>query len=298
MGQPPCRPAAVLFFATVLCQFLLGCDAKPSPSSATTKPTGNIRIASLSPAATDLLIAMGAGDHLQAVSNFDPVEVNGRTLPRVGDYQTTDWETLSSLHLQAMVIQMDPGRLPPAFASKAQSLGMQLIDVRLNTIADIIAESTQLSDAVGELSKGRNLAKQISGRMDSVRHRCATLPKVRTLLTLNSESYELVGVGEFLNEALTAAGGTNVAESLGGTYPTADREMLAKLQPDVVIVLQPNAKPEALQQAKDFWSGLVNDAHRMPRVYLLSQSYVQLPASHVADIAESIANCLHGNAQP
>jgi ABC-type Fe3+-hydroxamate transport system substrate-binding protein len=277
---------------------LLGCDAKTSPSAGTTKPTGNIRIASLSPAATDLLIAMGAGDHLQAVSNFDPVEVNGRTLPRVGDYQTTDWETLSSLHLQAMVIQMDPGRLPPAFASKAQSLGIQLIDVRLNTIADIIAEAQQLSGAVGEPAKGRNLAKQISDRMESVRHRCAALPKVRTLLTLNPESDELVGVGEFLNEALIAAGGTNVAESLGGTYPTADREMLAKLQPNVVIVLQPNAKPESLQQAKDTWNGLVNDPHRIPRIYLLNQPYIQLPASHVGDIAESMANCLHGNAQP
>jgi len=63
-------------------------------------------------------------------------------------------------------------------------------------------------------------------------------------------------------------------------------------------VLLPNAKPEALQQAKDFWSGLVNDPHRMPRVYLLSESYVQLPGSHVGDIAQTMADCLHGNAQP
>jgi ABC-type Fe3+-hydroxamate transport system substrate-binding protein len=155
-----------------------------------------------------------------------------------------------------------------------------------------------LGDAVGESSKGQNLAKQISDHMESVRHRCAALPRIRTLLTLNPESDELVGVGEFLNEALVAAGGTNVAESLGGTYPTADREMLAKLQPDVVIVLQPNAKPEALQQAKDFWSGLVNDRHRMPRIYLLSEPYIQLPGSHVGDIAEAMADCLHGTAQP
>ena len=142
----------VLLLPAILALALTGCDSKTSPA-ATTQST-SIRIASLSPAATDLLIAMGAADHLQAVSNFDAAEINGRTLPRVGDYQTTDWETLASLHLQAMIIQMDPGRLSPAFADNAKAMGIKLIDVRLNTIADILSESQSLATAVGEPAKG------------------------------------------------------------------------------------------------------------------------------------------------
>ena len=107
-----------------------------------------------------------------------------------------------------------------------------------------------------------------------------------------------IGVGEFLNEALTAAGGINVAQSLGGAYPTADAEMLAKLQPDIVIVLQPSAKPDALQQTKDLWAKLEPDPQHMPKVFVLNQPYVQLPGAHVGDIAEALADCLHGAAKP
>src|SRR5690242_14198194 len=66
----------------------------PSPQKRprATPPAVGPTLASLSPAATDLLVGMGAGDHLIAVSNFDADRDETRGLPRVGDYRTQDWE--------------------------------------------------------------------------------------------------------------------------------------------------------------------------------------------------------------
>src|SRR5437016_4463256 len=82
------------------------CDQAPKPATATEPTSGRESgravppsrnqkmptLASLSPAATDLLIGMGAGDHLIAVSNFDAERDETRGLDRVGDYRTQDWE--------------------------------------------------------------------------------------------------------------------------------------------------------------------------------------------------------------
>ena len=106
MGQPHRRAAKIRafwpFLAAVAC-VLTACDAKPLAGPAT-RPAG-VTVASLVPAATDLILSMGAGNRLVAVSNYDTIESTAHPLPRVGDYQTTDWETLASLHPSVMLIE-------------------------------------------------------------------------------------------------------------------------------------------------------------------------------------------------
>ena len=236
---------------------------------------------------------MGAGDRLVAVSNYDSAEIANRKLPRVGDYQTTDWETLASLRPSVMVIEMNPTRLPAGFASKALGAGIKLDNVHLGSLADVIENARELGRELDEPERGARLATEIETRMEAVRKRAAGKPPVRTLLTMDERGQYLIGVGEFLNDALVAAGGTNVAASLHGAYPSADAETLATLKPDVVIVLKPDAPTGTLEKAKQFWAGLDGSPHR---VYLLREKDVLLPGAHVADLAEAMERCLHPDA--
>jgi ABC-type Fe3+-hydroxamate transport system substrate-binding protein len=286
MGQPSGRSAAHLTLWLLLI-VLTSCDKKPS--SAATQPAG-VTVASLVPAATDLILAMGSGDRLVAVSNYDSAEITGRKLPHVGDYQTTDWETLASLRPTVMVIEMDPGRLAPGFSAKTRESGIKLVDVRLNSLDDILDGARRLGREMGDAEKGAKLADTIAARINAVRKKSAGKPPIRTLLTMDERGEHLIGVGEFLNDALVAAGGENVAASLRGPYPSADPETLAKLNPQVVIVLKPDAPADSLSKASQFWARL--DASPR-RVYVLNEKYVLLPGAHVADLAEAMQRCLY-----
>src|SRR5436305_12578688 len=88
----PSWPRVFYVIGLVLTLSLLSCD-RSKQSAASGKGR---KIASLSPAATDMLIGLGAKDHLVAVSNYES-SPESKDLPRVGDYQTTEWETLSRL---------------------------------------------------------------------------------------------------------------------------------------------------------------------------------------------------------
>ena len=311
MGQSRSTTARQIFF--LLCGVTLAgaCREKPDstapihPGSApTTRPAIasialQTRVASLVPAATDLILGMGAADHLVAVSNYDPAEIGHQRLPRVGDYQATDWETLASLRPQVMIIQMDPSHLPGGFTQNAANLGIQLVNVRLNTLEDLLEGSRQIGRAIGEPAKGEALSTRLRNRLESVRKKSAGRPPVKTLLMLDETGETLVGSHTFLDDLLQIAGGENVAATLNAPWPRPDHETVLTLKPEVVIELKPDAKAGTLERAKAFWTGMTGaPVATSERIYLLRESYVLLPGSHVADVAESMEKCLHQNGTP
>ena len=294
MGQSWNTSARIFFFLLVAMALPGGCREKPG-SSASTAPSGESRtkVASLVPAATDLILGMGAGDRLVAISNQEPAEFASKSLPRVGDYQATDWEMLAELKPQVMIIQIDPAHLPEGFTQKAATLKIQLINIRLNTLEDLLEGSRQIGRAIGEPQKGEALSTQLRSRLDAIQKKWAGQPRIKTLLTLDETAENIVGAPTFLDDLLRIAGGQNAGASLNAPWPRIDHESLLSLKPKVVIQLKPNAKPGTLDRAKSFWARLGGDDGTAPGIYLLSDSYVLLPGAHVADVAEAMERCLH-----
>ncbi len=295
MGQSRNTVAAFIFWCSWLVIFG-GCDEKfPSVRTNTPSADHHTQVASLVPAATDLILGMGAVDHLVAVSNYDPAEIGGRLLPRVGDYQGPAWEMIATLHPGVMIIQMSPDRLPAGFIQKAERLGIQLVNVRLNTVADILESIPVIGRAIGEPAKAEALVKQLSDRLVAVRQKSAGLPRVKTLLTLDETGETLAGAGTFLDDLLTIAGGENAAASLGAAWPKADSETLIDLKPQAVILLKPSAKAGVLEATRLAWNRLPNiPAAKEGRIFLIRRENVLLPGSHIAAIAEEMFQDLHG----
>src|SRR5947209_7829870 len=122
---------APLWSLTLVIAALTSCEKK-EPPGVSAPDAKHPTVASLVPAATDLILAMGLGNHLLAVSNFEPSRDPTRNLPRVGDYQTTDWERLRALHPDLMIVQIAPDRLPAGLVQRAQEMNIRLVNVKLD----------------------------------------------------------------------------------------------------------------------------------------------------------------------
>ena len=197
---------------------------------------GPIKVASLVPAATDLIVGMGAGDHLVAVSSFDTDQLEAIAgLPRVGDYQNIDWERLQQLRPDVLVIFQSPDRVSPGVRQRAEALGVELVNVRPETLANTLDEIDRLGRLIGQEQKATALRASMEQRLDAVRQRVAGKPPVRTLIVMNEQATFAVGRSTFLNDLLEIAGGVNVIETDG--WPTIDREQRMALAPEATIVL-------------------------------------------------------------
>jgi ABC-type Fe3+-hydroxamate transport system substrate-binding protein len=106
----------------------------------------------------------------------------------------------------------------------------------------------------------------------------------------------VVGAGNFLDDLLKIVNVTNAAAELGSAWPSIDREKIARLAPDAIVVLLPDGSEGSLEQSKRFWKGLETavPAVRDGRVCTITDPYALLPGSKLAEVAERIAVCVHG----
>jgi iron complex transport system substrate-binding protein len=274
--------------------FQTSCDRTATPTTAGKHPT----IASLVPNATDLLLGMDAADHLLAVSNWDSDRPEIRGLPRVGDYQSTDWEKLAELRPDVMIVFMTDARIPAGLKQHADELHIQLINVSgTERLEDIYQLIDQLGDITHERAKATVLLQKIRGQLDAVAARVAGMEKIPTLLARDEEGFPLIAGNTFVDDLLSIAGGRNVASDFKLRYPTVDREKVMELSPAVILQLLPDASPQVVAQAKASWSQLPDlPAVKNNRVYILTDWYALQPGSHVGDLAEKFAQILHPNA--
>lgn len=250
------------------------------------------KIASLSPAATDMLVGIGAKDHLVAVSNFES-SPEMKALPRVGDYQTTDWETLARLRPDVMIIQIAPDRVPPGLKQRADELKIELVNVKIDGLEDVLNEMQRLGAVAGELDKGRESVRKLRERLDAIRQECAGRPPISTLLARDENGQDVIGPNNFLDDLLKVVNATNAAAGLGKPYPSIDREKLLSLSPEAVIVLLPDARPQNLETCKRFWASMPQlPAVKNDRVRIITEGYALVPGPRVADLARKMADYL------
>ncbi len=259
-------------------------------------PAGGVAIASITPAGTDLVIGIGAGDCLVGVSNFDDDREGTAGKPRIGDYQNINWEKLAGLGANVLLLQYAQDRVPPYIQQKCADMGIKIVNLKLDTIEEIAQGMMTLADAIGRPEQGRTAAAALHARLDAVRLRVAGRPRVRALVVTSDQSFALAGPGEFLDELLQIAGGQNAAESLAKPYPEVDREKIMSLAPEVVIRLVPDgdAKPQVVRQGDRIWEALPDlPAVKNHRLYVLTEWYGELPGFRVGELAEKFADILH-----
>jgi iron complex transport system substrate-binding protein len=290
------RIFSLIFVSAIV---ISGCDRQPTVQSPASQPTpatkpSYVTVASLVPAATDLILGMGAGEQLVAVSNWDAERPEIQKLPRVGDYRSIDWEKLSTLGPNVMIVQFRADKVPPGLSERAAELGVALVNVKNNRLSDLYETLDVLGDALKQRDKSDAAKTQIKSQLETIQRQVAGKPPVRTLLLRTAGELASVGGGNFLDELLTIAGGRNVLEGGDNSYPTLDRERLLALDPDVILYLLPGASPQVIEQAHASLASLAQlKAVRNKRVHVLTESYLLLPGYIVPNIARRFAELLH-----
>ena len=248
-------------------------------------------VVSLSPAATDLLLAMGAADRLAGVSTYDS-EPRVSTLPRVGDYENVDWERIATLAPKHMIVQMAADRVPTGFRERAARLGITVHVVQIDRLQDILNQCGEIASAVGCAEQGEKLRTSLGQRLLIVKASVAGKPRLRTLLVTNADGLGVAGRETYLDDLLTAAGGANVVTARG--YVKLDREALLALSPDAIVRLAPSPTAAQREAMKAAWENLADlPAVKKGRVLTIQEPWALMPGAHVGELAARFARFLH-----
>jgi len=252
-------------------------------------PTGvPHRIVTLGPNATEILFALGVGDHVVGVSRYDDYPPAVASLPRVGGLLDPSFEAIVALRPDAVLGSRGP--MNRAVLARLESLGVRTLFPQVETLADIRAAITSVAAFVGVPERGRAVVADLDEAIARQRERSRTVDRPGVLAVFGQRPIVVAGPHSFADELITLGGGRNVVRD-GPTWPMVSIETVVSLAPDIVLDL---GQMEAGPSLADGWSERVAiPAVRNRRVVRINDPVVLRPGPRVAIAAQRYFDAIH-----
>ena len=216
-----------------------------------------------------------------AVSTFD-TDARVADLPRAGDYLNLDWEALAQAGPDVLIVQVSPEKLPPETKQRADWLGIEILHLQIDRLADI-------EKAAGDLGEAYfwQLPNDASRTFADALGPATPDPNgPATLVVLDTDFSFIAGRGNYLDDLLNHAGLTNAAAADLASWPNLDDEAMSSLSPDAVLLILPAATDAQLESARSRFDtfapgwGLTGDD-----LYIVTDPYAMVPGWSVIDLA-------------
>ncbi len=260
---------------------------------------------SLAPSVTQMLFAMGMGDHLMAVTDYcdypaGAVEIQqmGRSIGRM---DTPDLErilefapdiVLGSTHTDIAIFR----RLhnPPRTTALA---------LRHDSMEDVFADIATLARLTGVPGKGARLLSDLRGRVAEAAAEVPlheTAPRVLYLLGIDAGLSPgfAPGRGAWISDLIERAGGESVTARLAQQWGTPSPEALLDLAPEVLIVTDGRTpgEQEALRRRIErlprhgLWAEI--PAVRENRIHIVDPDLFAIPGPRMPEMLEVLVQTI------
>jgi iron complex transport system substrate-binding protein len=200
-----------------------------------------LRIVSLTPGATEMLFAAGAGGQLVATVQYSSEPPAARAVPRIGDVAAIDMERLVALHPQVVIAWPAGGN--PAQRAKIAALGIPLYQQQVARLADLPGSLRRLGVLAGTESVAEHAAAALEARLDALARSydaaAAGGQRPTVLLQVWNRPIYTVGGRHLMSDALELCGARNVFADLPEPGPLVDTEAVIARDPDIILAAAP-----------------------------------------------------------
>lgn len=199
-------------------------------------PKPPTRVVSLSPAATEILFAIGAGPNVVAGTEYDTFPEEARKLPRIGGF------TPQSISIEAILARKPDLVVAAPQAEVIAALGKYGIPVVVldpKSVGDTWNNIELLGRVTGCETRAKELATRGRLAVDLRRQgrvNDADGPKV--LFVLADEPLITCGQGTFIDEIISTAGGQNVFADVKESWPKVSDEQVLARGADVILCVE------------------------------------------------------------
>jgi len=190
------------------------------------------RIISVSPATTEALYAVGAGDRAVGRSKFCDWPREALALPVVGGFVNVDLEAV--LQLQPDLVVGAPGPTSGRLAEQLKNRGIASWFPSIESFAAIDAMITGLGERTSHVEDARGVARRIDDAARAIEVALQREPSPRVLVVLEVAPVVAAGPHDFLDEMVHRARAVNVLTD-GGPWQTLGFEAIMQLDPDIVV---------------------------------------------------------------
>ena len=228
--------------AAVAAALLLGCAS--GPPSVSREPvvddagdtvlvaTPARRIASLIPATTELLFAIGAGPQLVGRTAWCDYPAAAHKVPNLGDGIAPNLEAILAAAPDLVILYNSAQNA--RVATRLRELGIPAL--RYNT--DALSDVGRVARVLGPLTGHPRQADSVAGALDTALAAASVGPGPEApdvLLLVWEQPPMTIGRGSFLSELVERAGGRNLFADVSASAGTVSIEAIAVRDPDLIL---------------------------------------------------------------
>ncbi len=250
------------------------------------------RIVSLSPTATEMLFAVGAGEQVIAVDNYSNFPAEAAELEQVDSFEP-NVEAIAGLEPDLVIATYDPGNL----VEQLNALDIPVFFAA--AVADLDGAYEQLEQIgalTGNLVAAQDLAAQMRADIDAI------VASVDPAAAELSYFYELdpslysVTSNTFIGGVMSLFGLTNIADGVqeGNDYPQLSAEVIVEKDPDIIMLADTLCceQTAATVAARDGWADLA--AVKNGNVVELSDDIASRWGPRLVDLVRTVADAVTG----
>jgi len=246
----------------------------------TQKEVKGARIVSLSPAMTEILFSLGAGDRLVGVTTFCDYPEQAKSIAKVGDFSHPSIERIVGLRPEMVIVNL-PEQM--RITRELEKLRIKIFTSSPRSLDEIFAEILALGKELDLNKQADSLVTYMKGHLQPVK----TKHRKKVYVEISPKPIITVGANTFLNDLIDRAGGVNIFGDLNKDYPVVSQEAVIVRDPDLIIALHPETVT-----GRTGWQKI--NAIKNGRVYTgLNQDHLMRPGPRLVQGFEALAKVIN-----
>jgi iron complex transport system substrate-binding protein len=257
------------------------------------------RIVSLAPSNTQILFAIGAGDKVVGVTDYDkyPYDFSAwiaeGNMTSIGGYSTPNKETIASLEPDLIVATP----INDVDVVTLRTLGYNVLVINPDSINGVLHDIALIGNATGNQVGATSLADNIVNQINSVASKIAAAniqEKPKVYYEIWDDPLMSAGGTTWINDIINKVGAVNIFANETQQYPTISSESIVQMNPDVILLPSSmgtgTITPDSVKN-RSGWSTI--NAVKNNRIYVIDGDLFAEAGSRIAEQVSAIAQAIY-----
>ena len=248
------------------------------------------RIISLSPANTEILFAIGAGDRVVGVTEYCNYPAEAEEREKVGGVSTVSIEKVVALEPDLVLGDELNGK---ETFERLEELNITVVGINPVNISEILDDILLVGRITGEEENATALVANMTQRMEEIKNKTRDVKRPTVAHVTWHDPIWVAGSGTVQDEVIEIAGGENVFSDIKD-WGTVSLEEFIDRNPDVIIVsvghgvvgMQSYEYIVSEERLK------VVDAVKNERVYTINADVISRAGPRIVNATETVYGCL------
>lgn len=257
------------------------------------------RVVSLAPANTQTIFAVGAGDLVVGVTDYDQYPYNftawiaAGNMSSIGNYYQPAIEPIVALKPDLVLASL--GSIDAA--DQLRSLGYNVLTLNPKDLNGIMKNLMTVGKATNKEAQAQSVVNDMQQRIDAIVNKLKDVTTRPTVYhEIWSDPYMSVGKETFVDSAIKLAGGQNIFENATNAYPVVSSEAIISENPQIMVF-------PTQMGVQSFWGSYTDVANRPGwnsisavknnKMYTVSGDIIDEPGPRQIDSLEILAKIIH-----